>query len=60
MQSAGMQVGLPSVSANPCLPCAIDEAMKMMASESYDMATEIPTGTMTVRSTINLLLELRK
>jgi len=32
----------------------------MMTSESYDMATEIPTGTMTVRSTINLLLELRK
>ncbi len=58
--SANMRVGSPitisesSVSSGPYEP----RAMKMMASESYDMATEIPAGTMTVRSTIYLLLEL--
>jgi len=61
-RSAGMQVGAPiSISESSVLPVPYEpRAMKMMASESYDMATEIPTGTMTVRSTINLLLELRK
>lgn len=58
--SANMRVGSPitisesSVSSSPYEP----RAMKMMANESYDMATEIPVGTMTVRSTIYLLLEL--
>ena len=61
-RSAGMQVGAPiSISESSVLPVPYEpRTMKMMASESYDMATEIPTGTMTVRSTINLLLELRK
>lgn len=59
-KSANMRVGSPitisesSVSSAPYEP----RAMKMMANESYDMATEIPVGTMTVRSTIYLLLEL--
>ncbi len=58
--SAAMRVGSPitisesSVASTPYEP----RAVKMMASESYDMATEIPAGTMTVRSTIYLLLEL--
>ncbi|MDD4572827.1 MAG: SIMPL domain-containing protein [Sphaerochaeta sp.] len=61
-RSAGMQVGAPiSISESSVLPVPYEpRAMKMMVSESYDMATEIPTGTMAVRSTINLLLELRK
>lgn len=58
--STNMEVGEPitisesSVASVPYEP----RAMKMMASESYDMATEIPAGTMTVRSTIHLLLEM--
>ncbi|HKL56885.1 MAG TPA: SIMPL domain-containing protein [Sphaerochaeta sp.] len=58
--STNMEVGTPitisesSVASTPYEP----RAMKMMANESYDMATEIPVGTMTVRSTIHLLLEM--
>lgn len=59
-KSVNMRVGSPitisesSVASSPYEP----RAMKSMANESYDMATEIPAGTMTVRSTIYILLEL--
>ncbi|HKL60084.1 MAG TPA: SIMPL domain-containing protein [Sphaerochaeta sp.] len=57
--STNMEVGEPITISESSVANAYEpRAMKMMASESYDMATEIPTGTMTVRSTINLLLEM--
>ncbi len=57
--STNMEVGEPiTISESSVATPYEPRAMKMMASESYDMATEIPTGTMTVRSTINLLLEM--
>ncbi|MDY0289575.1 MAG: SIMPL domain-containing protein [Sphaerochaeta sp.] len=59
-KGAGMQVGTPITISESSVPSSPYEprAMKMMANESYDMATEIPAGTMTVRSTIHLLLEM--
>ncbi len=59
-KSADMQVGSPitiSESSVSSSPYEI-RAVKMMANESYDMSTEIPAGTMMVRSTIHLLLEM--
>ena len=61
-KSANMQVGQPITISESSVATAYEpRAMKMMASnESYDMATEIPAGTMTVRSSISLLLEMYK
>ncbi len=59
-KSTNMQVGEPiTISESSVATPYEPRAMKMMASnEAYDMATEIPAGTMTVRSTISLLLEM--
>ncbi len=59
-KSANMQVGEPiTISESSIASPYENRTMKMMASnEAYDMATEIPAGTMTVRSTISLLLEM--
>ena len=59
-KSTNMQVGEPITISESSVASAYEpRAMKMMASnEAYDMATEIPAGTMTVRSTISLLLEM--
>jgi len=59
-KSTNMQVGEPiTISESSGASQYEPRAMKMMASnESYDMATEIPSGTMTVRATISLLLEM--
>lgn len=60
-KSTNMQVGSPiTISESSVANVYEPRAMKMMASESYDMATEIPAGTMTVRSTVSLLLEMSK
>ena len=58
--SSNMSVGKPitlsesSVASNPY---AVREKA-MMASGAYDMATEIPSGSMTVTSTISMVLEM--
>jgi len=58
-KSANMQVGSPITMSESSVASAYEpRAMKMMANEAYDMATEIPAGTMTVRSTISLLVEM--
>ncbi|NBK21701.1 MAG: DUF541 domain-containing protein [Spirochaetia bacterium] len=61
-KSTNMQVGEPiSISESSVASAYEPRAMKMMASsEAYDMATEIPAGTMTVRATISLLLEMSR
>lgn len=58
--STNMRVGNPitiseySVASNPYNA----RAKVMMASEAYDMPTEIPTGSMTVSSTVSMVLQL--
>lgn len=60
-RSTNMQVGLPiAISESSVATAYAPRAMKMMASEAYDMATEIPAGTMTIVSTISLLVEMSR
>ena len=61
-RSTNMKVGSPiAISESSVATAYQPRAMKMMASgESYDMATEIPAGTMTVRSSISLLVEMSR
>ncbi|MDT4763081.1 SIMPL domain-containing protein [Sphaerochaeta sp. PS] len=61
-KNSNMLVGSPitisesSVASNPYSP----RAVKMLASEAYDMSTEIPAGSMTVRSTISMVVEMTR
>ena len=60
-QGAQMQVGKPiTISDYTAASNPYNTRMKVaMASESaYDMATEIPAGTMTVTSTVSMVLEM--
>lgn len=60
-QGAQMQVGKPiTISEYTAASNPYNTRMKVaMASESaYDMATEIPAGTMTVTSTVSMVLEM--
>lgn len=60
-QGAQMQVGKPiTISEYAAASNPYNTRMKVaMASESaYDMATEIPAGTMTVTSTVSMVLEM--
>ncbi len=61
-KSANMSVGdAITISESSGATAYEPRAMKMMASnEAYDMATEIPAGTMTVNSTVFLLLEMSR
>lgn len=59
-KSSNMSVGKPitlSESSSASNPYAVREKV-MMAAGSYDMATEIPSGSMTVTSTISMVLEM--
>lgn len=58
-QSSSMRVGSPIALSEASTATAYEaRPMKMMVAGAYDMATEIPAGTMTVRSTISLLVEM--
>ncbi len=60
-EGASMQVGKPitiseySTASNPYSPRV---KMAMASEAAYDMATEIPAGTMTVTSTVSMVLEM--